>query len=92
MEQIMSITTTDRLNATTPINMLIESINTLQNAQSYLATTEEHRFPLKEAIEGYLLSCKVEGKSPATIEAYRSKLHPFLWYVKNNRLPDSVPK
>ena len=43
-----------------------------QIAQSRLATEKERRFSLKQAIEGYLLSCRVEGRSPAIIEAYQS--------------------
>ena len=60
------------------------------NLQSYTDKALEQRFPLKEAIEGYLLSCKVEGKSLATIEAYKSKLYPFLWYCQHYNLPDDV--
>ncbi len=40
-----------------------------KNAQSYLASGKESRFFLKQAIDGYLLSCKVEGKSLATVQA-----------------------
>ena len=50
----------------------------------------EQRFSLKQAVDNYLLSCKVEGKSLATIEAYKSKLYPFLWYIKHYNLPDDV--
>ena len=32
----------------------------------------------------------MEGKSLATITAYKSKLYPFLWYAKHNSLPDDV--
>jgi len=45
---------------------------------------------LREAVDGYLLSCKVEGKSLATVHAYRSKLYPFLWYCRTYNLPDDI--
>ena len=61
-----------------------------QNRQSYPATRVDHRFSLKQAIGGYLLSCKVEGKSLATIVACKSKLYPFLWYAKHYNLPDEI--
>jgi len=38
---------------------------------------------IKQAIDGFLLSCKVEGKSWGTIDCYRDKLKGFLWYAKN---------
>jgi integrase/recombinase XerC len=38
---------------------------------------------IKEAIDSFLLSCKVEGKSYGTIECYSDKLKGFLWYTKN---------
>jgi hypothetical protein len=61
-----------------------------QNHQIHLNTETDHRFSVEQAIEGYLLSCKVEGKSPATIKAYISKLCPFLWYVNHYNLPWNV--
>ena len=36
---------------------------------------------IKQAIDGFLLSCKVEGKSDGAIEYYSGKLKDFLWYV-----------
>jgi hypothetical protein len=38
---------------------------------------------VKQAIDGFLLSYKVEGKSYGTIECYSDKLKGFLWYVIN---------
>jgi hypothetical protein len=34
---------------------------------------------IKQAIDSFLLSCKVEGKSYGTIECYTDKLKGFLW-------------
>ena len=37
---------------------------------------------IKKAINDFLLTCKVEGKSSGTIECYTDKLKRFLWYTK----------
>ena len=42
---------------------------------------------VKQAIDSFLLSCKVEGKSYGTIECYSDKLKGFLWYCDNYGLP-----
>ena len=38
---------------------------------------------IKQAIDGLLLNCKVEGKSWGTIDCYADKLKGFLWYATN---------
>ena len=43
---------------------------------------------IKEAIDGFLLNCKVEGKSYGTIECYTDKLKGFYWYATNYDWPD----
>ena len=45
---------------------------------------------IKQPIDGFLLSCKVEGKSYGTIECYSDKLKGFLWYATNYRWPDDM--
>jgi len=45
---------------------------------------------IKQAIEGFLLNCKVEGKSYGTIECYSDKLKGFLWYATNCDWPDDI--
>lgn len=45
---------------------------------------------IKQAIDGFLLSCKVEGKSYGTIECYSDKLKGFLWYTTNYNWPDDI--
>jgi integrase/recombinase XerD len=45
---------------------------------------------VKKAIDDFLLSCKVEGRSYGTIECYSDKLKGFLWYVRNYGLPDDI--
>jgi len=36
---------------------------------------------IKQAIESFLLTCKVEGRSYGTIESYKDKLKGFLWHA-----------
>ena len=45
---------------------------------------------IKQAINGFLLSCKVEGKSYGTIEYYSDKLKGFLWYATTYHWPDNI--
>ena len=45
---------------------------------------------IKQAIDSFLLSCKVEGKSYGTIECYTDKLKGFLWYATNYNWPDDI--
>ena len=42
---------------------------------------------IKQAINEFLLSCKVEGKSHGIIECYSDKLKGFLWYARNYDWP-----
>lgn len=53
-------------------------------------TTKKKVISIKEVIDSFLLSCKVEGKSYGTIECYSDKLKGFLWYTKNYRWPDDI--
>ncbi len=45
---------------------------------------------IKQVIGGFLLSCKVEGKSYGTIDCYADKLKGFLWYATNYDWPDDI--
>jgi hypothetical protein len=45
---------------------------------------------IKQAVDSFLLSCKVEGKSYGTIECYTDKLKGFLWYAANNKWPEVI--
>ena len=45
---------------------------------------------IKQAIDSFLLSYKVEGKSYGTIECYQDKLKGFLWYAHNYHWPDDI--
>ncbi len=45
---------------------------------------------IKQAVDSFLLSCKVEGKSYGTIECYSDKLKGFLWYTNNYDFPSDI--
>ena len=38
--------------------------------------------PLDRLIEGFLLSCRVENKSPKTLSFYKNNLDKFQWYLR----------
>jgi integrase/recombinase XerC len=38
-------------------------------------------------IQGYILNCHCEGKSPKTVNFYQGNLKRFLWYCRENNLP-----
>lgn len=45
---------------------------------------------IKQVVEGFLLNCKVEGRSYGTIECYSDKLKGFLWYADHYDWPDDI--
>ncbi len=56
---------------------------------------ESHSYPdtkteIRSLVEGFLLDCKVTGKSFATIDYYTEKLNKFLWYVDTFGLPSDI--
>jgi site-specific recombinase XerD len=53
-------------------------------------TRKKKVISIKEVIDSFLLSCKVEGKSYGTIECYSDKLKGFLWYTRNYKWPDNI--
>ncbi len=48
------------------------------NSQAQSATSMD----VRSLVEGFLLDCKVTGKSLETISYYTEKLNKFLWYVE----------
>jgi hypothetical protein len=45
---------------------------------------------IRHAVDTFLLSCKVEGKSCGTIECYVDKLKGFVWYATNRTWLDDI--
>ena len=60
------------------------------NSHAYSQVRNDQGIRLKQAVESFLLSCKVEGKSYGTIECYTDKLKGFLWYSRNYDWPDDI--
>ena len=54
----------------------IQQLSIRPNFYTQLAT------PLQHLIDGFLLSCRVENKSPATISFYQSILNEFQWFLE----------
>ncbi|MFC1984622.1 hypothetical protein ACFLU0_01235 [Chloroflexota bacterium] len=48
------------------------------------------RMDVRSLVEGFLLDCKVTGKSLATIDHYTEKLNKFIWYVDTFGLPTDI--
>jgi site-specific recombinase XerD len=51
--------------------------------ESLVSTTS-----LESLVKGYILNCKMEGKSPKTISSYEMILHNFIWYCKEQGFPE----
>ena len=72
------VTSSNLVAATNTPNLSANEQGFPQNTQGYLATAIEQGISIKQAIDSFLLSCKVEGKSHGTIECYTDKLKGFL--------------
>ncbi len=53
-------------------------------------TQSATRMEIRSLVEGFLLDCKVTGKSLATIVYYTEKLGKFLWFVDTFGLPSDI--
>lgn len=45
---------------------------------------------IEQAVESFLLSCRVEGKSYGAIECYADKLKGFQWYADTHNWPSDI--
>lgn len=63
-------------NKSAKANQALQYLSIRSNSYTQLA------IPLDRLIEGFLLSCKVENKSPATISFYQNILNKFQWYLQ----------
>jgi len=68
-----------------PISSTNNSINAHKANSKYLSISPNAYTrldtPLHRLIEGFLLSCRVENKSPKTISFYKNNLEKFEWYL-----------
>ncbi|MFC1984517.1 tyrosine-type recombinase/integrase [Chloroflexota bacterium] len=81
---IMLKTGSQKVEGSNPSSSTKE-VNTANTSSNYLSTSSNSymrlAIPLERLIEGFLLSCKVENKSPATISFYKNILDKFQWYL-----------
>jgi len=56
------------------------------SALDFLPTQNE----LSRQLKSYLIACKVEGKSPATLTIYHNVISYFIEFVKKNNLPQNL--
>jgi len=47
---------------------------------------------LESLVKGYILNCRCEGKSQATVDTYEQILTRFLWFSQANGYPDEPLK
>ena len=62
-------------NEATKANTTSKYLSISPNSYTQLA------IPLDRLIEGFLLSCRVENKSPATVSFYKNILDKFQWFL-----------
>jgi len=74
------------VHSVTPPRLVSTEKRSLQNSHVQPDTKVE----LRSLVEGFLLDCKVTGKSLATISYYTEKLNKFLWYVDVFGLPSDI--
>jgi len=43
---------------------------------------------IESLAKGYILNCRIEGKSPKTLVGYQMTLRNFMWYCKQNDFPE----
>ena len=48
------------------------------------------KLEIRSLVDGFLLDCKVTGKSLATIVYYTEKLNKYLWYTDTFGLPSDI--
>ena len=82
---------TKRTAFTTKLDIIRKKDQRTQSTpQTCLDTKIDQGTPLKQAVSGFLLSCKVESKANGTIDCYSDKLKGFLWYSEHYGLPTDV--
>lgn len=60
-----------------------------RNLQSYPDITSHQS--LRQLVDGFLLTYKLDGKSPLTIDGHRRKLSRFVRYIETNSFPEVTP-
>ena len=78
------MTGSQKVVGSNPISSTSELLKAKTNSSHLLTSPNSYTqlaIPLDRLIEGFLLSCKVENKSPATISFYKNILDKFQWFL-----------
>ncbi len=71
------------------------TISSTENHSQYHSIRPNHytqlAVPLYRLIEGFLLSCRVENKSPATVSFYKNILAKFQWFLNKYGIDNIDP-
>ena len=81
---LLKSTGSQKVRGSTPLSST--KTNSTRNTKSNHLLTSQNSYrslsiPLHRLIEGFLLSCKVENKSPKTLSFYKHNLYKFRWYL-----------
>ena len=61
-----------------------------QHADHILLSNHNTGYKITSLVDGYILNCRCEAKSPATIGNYRYRLNCFIWFCQAYGLPDDL--
>ena len=61
-----------------------------QHADHILLSNHNTGHKIRSLVDGYILNCRCEAKSPATIGNYRYRLNCFLWFCQAYNLPGDL--
>ena len=65
-------------------------MNKCQHDEHILLPKQDSCHKIKPLVDGYILNCRCEAKSPATIGNYRYRLNCFIWFCQAYNLPDNI--
>jgi len=63
-----------------------------KNAEDHITHEDPIPVTLELMTQGYLLSCRCEGRSPKTITTYEEHLRRFAWYCRKQQFPNEPQK
>jgi len=79
------LTGSQKVEGSNPSSSTKQTVTTKHDPQQLSTSSNSYTklaIPLERLIEGFLLSCKVENKSPATISFYKNILDKFQWFLQ----------
>lgn len=63
-----------------------------QSVDHVLLETSSVATSMRSLVEGYILNCRCEGKSQATLANYQNRLRCFMWFCQERNYPDEPHK